>query len=578
MMRASHVLLYRMCEDATEGLLYLMIIFSPWAFGSTQPWAIWTMTIAGYVLGTLLATKLWLRWRRGYPAARWSRSSGAHDSNRASQAAALSDTRAKSLSHGMGKGLLSPAQWLPKPATRWVPQVEKPLRGTWSSRGGEGESALPNGPSASGKWFSSHDRSRALRPSILYAGLAVLTAGILGYCLVSALNARATYQPDQDSFDYHKCIEWLPHSYDSGSTWLCFWTCLGLAGSFWALIDWLLGKSESEARAERRSADFKSAVLPARLRRLLWVLSVNGALLAVEGILQRLDGSGKLLWLVRPRINNTADLQFGPYAYRSNAAQYFNLLWPACLSFALTLQRHGGLKRGAYYLLLACAVLMAAVPILSISRGGALVCFAILLLGTTPLLLEQLFSKAHAAPPRSGGRHRIIPLVGFVCASLAIGGVVGWKQVVPRLANIKAGYGERAIFYQLARPMAKDYQVFGSGPGTFGTVFRFYAPKEDFPWTVQLHDDWLQTRITFGWVGSSLIALAFLMVVSRYFLPGAIGADWRFMSLFWLALAGCLVHARVDFPFQVHSILFLFLVLCGILAVLSGRAGARANG
>jgi len=45
--------------------------------------------------------------------------------------------------------------------------------------------------------------------------------------------------------------------------------------------------------------------------------------------------------------------------------------------------------------------------------------------------------------------------------------------------------------------------------------------------------------------------------------------------LTWLALAGCLVHARFDFPFQVHSILFLFVVLGTILSTLSHRPWRR---
>jgi hypothetical protein len=36
-------------------------------------------------------------------------------------------------------------------------------------------------------------------------------------------------------------------------------------------------------------------------------------------------------------------------------------------------------------------------------------------------------------------------------------------------------------------------------------------------------------------------------------------------------MAGCLVHARYDFPFQMHSIVFLFLVLCAILSDLTRR-------
>jgi NADH:ubiquinone oxidoreductase subunit 6 (subunit J) len=45
----------------------------------------------------------------------------------------------------------------------------------------------------------------------------------------------------------------------------------------------------------------------------------------------------------------------------------------------------------------------------------------------------------------------------------------------------------------------------------------------------------------------------------------------RFVALTWLTLAGCMMHARFDFPFQVHSILLLFLVLCAILFTRSRR-------
>lgn len=64
---------YRACENGTAGLIYFMVVFSPWAFGTTQPWAIRTMDAAGYLLGLLLALKLWVRWRKGYRPARWGR-------------------------------------------------------------------------------------------------------------------------------------------------------------------------------------------------------------------------------------------------------------------------------------------------------------------------------------------------------------------------------------------------------------------------------------------------------------------------------------------------------------------------
>ena len=42
---------------------------------------------------------------------------------------------------------LTPAQWLPKPATSWLPHIMKPLRGTWSPEGRE-----KRGPSRVRSW------------------------------------------------------------------------------------------------------------------------------------------------------------------------------------------------------------------------------------------------------------------------------------------------------------------------------------------------------------------------------------------------------------------------------------------
>ena len=72
-LRSRDLQRYRACENGTAGLIFFMVVFSPWAFGTTQPWAIRTMDAAGYLLGLLLALKLWVRWRKGYRPARWGR-------------------------------------------------------------------------------------------------------------------------------------------------------------------------------------------------------------------------------------------------------------------------------------------------------------------------------------------------------------------------------------------------------------------------------------------------------------------------------------------------------------------------
>src|SRR5579859_8044189 len=76
-LRAFDVQVYRVCEVLTEALVYAMVVFGPWAFGTTQRWSIWTMNIAGYALALLLALKLSIRWLKGYQPPRCHASLGA---------------------------------------------------------------------------------------------------------------------------------------------------------------------------------------------------------------------------------------------------------------------------------------------------------------------------------------------------------------------------------------------------------------------------------------------------------------------------------------------------------------------
>jgi len=522
-----------------------MIILSPWAFGTTQSATILVMNITGYTLGMLLSLKWFIRGFKGYRPWRWSGN--------------------------------------PTPT----------LTG-------------------------------------LTRALAALTVVILAYCCISALNARASWRPESASFEYYPVIAWLPQSYARQMTWRAFGNFLALACVFWAVRDWLQGTSEAEERSLRKNAPLPAAeqaggaaspreiappvarrraarvisqgegepaFLPARLRCLLWVLCINGALLAVESIAQRFSGTGKLLWLVEPRINKEAIAQLGPYAYRSNGAQYFNLVWPVCLGFWWTLRRElrhrradvpaprRRLRAGAPHALLAGALLMAACPILSASRAGAVVSFAAMLVASAILLFGR--RRRHRAVKFGllapwGARQAGVAL--FFGTTLATAIYFGRGQLGERFKTLGEGYAQREAMFDTARKIPRDFPMFGTGPGTFEAVFQLYRSSTDEYWPVQLHNDWLETLITFGWVGSLLIALAFgcalglsvLSLKSRVQSRGlqtqdsGLGTfDWRMTSLLWLALAGCLLHARFDFPFQIYSLLLLFLLECAILSVVT---------
>lgn len=405
--------------------------------------------------------------------------------------------------------------------------------------------------------------------------LGIMTILILGYCFISAANARAVYRPEYWRLDYREAIMWLPHSYDANVSWFYFWMYLGLAGLFWGIKDWLTTVPPGEEGLAAEIADGmsqSSARPPIRLRRLFYVLAINGALLAVEGIIQRVTGTNKLLWLVEPRINNFAEAQFGPYAYRSNAAQYFNLLWPAVLGFWWALTSATRRKRGymiaglhsdkSHNILLPCVLLMAICPIVSTSRGGAIVMAGLSVYSIIVILLARLRLWW-------GTKLAVVLIIGGAIWS---GLLLGWEELAPRLEMIEQGYKEREFMFGAGRQMASDNPVFGTGPGTFNSLFQFYRRFPNEYWPAQLHNDWLETLITFGSVGFTLIMLGFVTAFLKWFFPGGIYGEKHFVMLIWAALAGCFVHARFDFPFQIHSILALFLVLCAVLSCLTRKA------
>lgn len=535
--------MHRWCDTLTEVVLYILIVFAPWAFGATQPWSIRIVNGLGYVLGGLWLLKLGIRRWGGYQPVRWDRASVPSD-----------------------EGMSAPEEIVPS---------QENSSGLPAAEGAEATSSVAG---AMGRW--------------LVRAAAVLTVFVLAFCLMSALNPRAVYIPRMHVLLNQPCILWLPHSYDSPSTWLVFWQYLSLAGVFWALRDWLLIKTRREAvmalgtrgwsgegpresepllkEGMLSSCGVRTVYLPERLRRLLWVLCLNGAVLAIESVVQRLDGTNRLLWLVQPRINQESILQFGPFAYRSNGAQYLNLLWPICLGFWFV-QRQNELASvvasrrigsTAHVVLLPCVVIMSAAPVISSSRGGAFVALA-----SWGVALVVLWFASW----RSSIAIRL-SFAAMFCVTVGLALFLGGAGLRERLKDLSVDkMSDRVPVYQNAMEMAAEHPWYGTGPGTFCTLYQYYMGKATDLWVVQAHNDWLETRITFGWVGTIPLGLFLLGVFGRGLLPGGVPVPWFFVSMIYLGLAGCLFHAWFDFPLQILSILSLFVMLCSIVFVLRPR-------
>ncbi len=491
---------YHLCEGLTEATLYGMVFFSPWAFGTTQPWAVWVMNGAGGLLGVLLAAKGLVRWTTGY----------------------------------------------------------RPV------------------------WRDSSERQKPFTCSLWLArAMAALTVLFLLYVLAGALNARAAFDVWHLDFQYFECVPWLPHSYDRSATWFDFWEYLGLACTFWAARDWLRGDAAPEPqpsrlRSGRHGARRGRLGADARIRRLLMVICFTGTLAGLEGIVQRLAGSDKLLFLVQPRYHTEGLGHFGPYANRNNAAEYFNLIWPVCVGLAwLSAQsvkrarKEGRRKPGNAHVWLSIGGLLTGVcPLMSGSRGGALVCLA---MGAVVLVVMLVI------PRRVPVRNKIG--MGLLFGAALLGAVVlGWDNLRARFQTVFTDdLSGRLAVYKDAAAMARDYPILGSGAGSYASLYYLYRSDPNGEWAAYLHNDWLEYRITLGWLGFSLLLGLLAGSLLNRFIGCGPHLPTLLATLIWVAMAGCLLHARFDFPFRVHSTATLFLLYCSVLASTTGGR-RRADG
>jgi O-antigen ligase len=463
-------------------LIYSILIFSVWAFGSTEDWAISTLNTLNYLLGTFLAAKMVVCKITGFQPETWN-------------------------ANKKGRGIV--------------------------------------------------------------IGLFVGTVLALGYIALSAWNARAEFLLDALRFEYFEnSKEWLPRSYNRSATWAAFQNYLAAACFFWGLRQWLITKSRADVKAERESKGADrfpaEAQFPARLKRLLWVLCINGAVLALQGTLQRLSGSNDLLWMVRPQFNEVARAQFGPFNYRSNGAQYLNMLWPVALAFwwALHKLRRGKLGQGSELILLLFSGLMIGGPIIANSRGGVAVAIA--------QTIGAIAIFGFAFRRRALWKTLIVSAVFLVVVGSTL--AFQWQAIQTRLTeNTFNTLSGRTEIYQNAKKIGAEFPLWGSGPGTFAAMYFLYRDHPDQLWFAQAHDDYLQTRVTFGPVGLFMALALVVLAASHPFGARGIPSSSHFIFLLWCAAGGCLAHAKFDFPFQIYSLLLLFLTICGILSAISKK-------
>lgn len=477
----------KLADKLTEVLIYFIIIFSPWAFGTSEVWSTWTMNISAYLLGLILVTKYLIG--------------------------------------------------------------DNPIYNPWQKKSFKIENIKQKRLKLTHKTCN----------IILFSSIILL----LIYIMISAINARALFDFETKEYVYFtEFKEFLPHSYNAKATWFVFWQYLGLTIFFVATKNWLDGANK----------DSQQILINKRLKKLLIIICLNGGLLAFQSITQRFyfDNYGKLLFFVEPTINKANILQFGPFAYRSNACSYFNLIWPISIALFTELIRENQLHKKIRFgkssevILIPASILMLSCPIISSARGGALV-----MLGLTLLIIGTIIFKK----PELKFIHSTI--LASLATSLAIAFYFGWSEIEPRLVSMFSGnFSNRIQIYEATIGMIRDYGFFGSGPGSFEAVIQFEM-GDKFPnweeswaqsWESWAHNDYLEFYLTFGKIGTILIGTIIIIFIFKIIMNIIYERISSLYQFGLIALTGLAIHAAFDFPLQTHSILIIVSAYFAILS------------
>jgi len=294
------------------------------------------------------------------------------------------------------------------------------------------------------------------------------------------------------------------------------------------------------------------------LLRLWLTIGLVAGSIAFLGLLQKATGAQMIFWQTAPVWGATTF--FATYYYHGNAGAYLNLVWPLTAGLAVrafTTPSHPGMRA----LWISMLIVTIAAVVANTSRMAQLI--ALLLLIALSVQLGPAFLRKVSHTKKNVG---LAGAIAILLALFALGQATHLEQPLNRWQSVSERISTDARWRasRVAMSALCDIGFFGFGPGTFRAVFPFYnnVATKPAPGTWRfLHEDYLQTALEWGWLGSSLLALLFfggIAIGIRSYKKSAAQA-WTprrrlLQRLVAVALAGVALHALVDFPFQIASI------------------------
>src|SRR5882724_272304 len=235
------------------------------------------------------------------------------------------------------------------------------------------------------------------------------------------------------------------------------------------------------------------------LLRLCYTIGLVAGSIAFLGLLQKATGARMIFWQTAPPWGATTF--FATYYYHGNAGAFLNLVWPLTAGLAIrafTARRHPATRA----MWLSVFILTIAGVLANTSRVAQLIAILLLIaicLRFGPALLRKVW-RTEKGIALAGTVAVLLALIALAQATHLEQPLNRWQSLGERIPT-----DARWQAWRVAAGALSDIGLFGFGPATFRVVFPFYngVPIQRVPGTWRfLHEDYQQTALEWGWLGS----------------------------------------------------------------------------
>jgi hypothetical protein len=266
-------------------------------------------------------------------------------------------------------------------------------------------------------------------------------------------------------------------------------------------------------------------------------IAISGAWQGLYGSIEYLSGRQQIFGYVKTAYLECAT---GTFINRNHYAGYLALTLP----FALGLLLHAA-PLGRFWALFCIFCIWSGI-VLSTSRGG----MAAALLGALILFCGRMRQRG-----------QVWLLLFALLLPTTFLAYQGLAQPGARFAELDrelADGGGRLAVWRAASQLALAAPWWGTGLGTFGSVFALVQPPSVLLRFQHAHNDWLQAAVE----GGIPTVLAFLALLVILLWPSA---STRIVGLgAGAAIAACALHALIDFSLRIPAVAALAAVVAGL--------------